>query len=93
MRRRFISTIKPLPIQQFLLYPVMTGPHTSADRLQALTRPVLQLASRPLALTACLVLPAWFALDNFVVALAASLLLAFFATMLRTLWLLRRNTK
>ena len=71
----------------------MPVPRKLADRLHALARPLLQLASRPLTLAACLVLPAWFLLDNFVVACAVSLLLAFFATMLRTLWLLHRNSK
>ncbi len=71
----------------------MTVPRKLADRLQSLARPLLQLASRPMLLAACLLLPAWFILDNFVVALAVSLLLAFFAAMLRSLWLLRRNSK
>lgn len=66
---------------------------TLADRLRAMARPLLQLASRPLTLAALLTIPAWFVLDNFVVALIVSLLLAFFAAMLHTLWLLRRNTK
>lgn len=66
---------------------------TFIQPIQALFRPLLPLASRPLMLAACLLLPAWFMLDNFVVALAASLLLAFFIAMLRSLWLLRRNSK
>ncbi|MCB5364211.1 hypothetical protein H0484_10680 [Pusillimonas sp. CC-YST705] len=64
-----------------------------ADRLQPITRPLLQLASRPLMFAATLTIPAWFILDNFVIALIVSLLLAFFAAMLRTLWLLRRHSK
>lgn len=71
----------------------MTVRQRLIQRLRACTTPLLPLASRPLTLAALLVLPAWVMLGNFVVALLVSLLLAFFAAMLRTLWLLRRHSK
>lgn len=71
----------------------MTVRQRLIQALRSCISPLLPLASRPLALAALLVLPAWFLLGNFVVALIVSLLLAFFAAMLRTLWLLRRHSK
>lgn len=51
-----------------------------------------QLANKPFLLSLILALALWFALDNFVIALALGLLLGFMISMLRALYVVKHHT-
>ncbi len=50
-----------------------------------------QLARKPLLLSLLLSLPLWIALDNYIVALAAGLLIGFLVSMCYSLWVLDKK--
>lgn len=52
-----------------------------------------QLVRKPLLLSFMLSLPLWVALDNYVIALGAGLLLGFLVSMGHSLWTLNRREK
>jgi len=50
-----------------------------------------QLARKPLLSSSLLAIPLWIVLDNFIVAIAAALLIGFLISMSYSLWVLNRK--